>query len=66
MHHKQIELWGITSTSGNFRPYQIQTALIPFKQKIDVMNLLALKKRGYVLEMLLSHLGIIPITAHAR
>ena len=28
MHHKLIELWGIISTSGNFRPYQIQTAFI--------------------------------------
>ena len=28
---KQIELWDITSTSGNFRPYQIQTANIHFK-----------------------------------
>ena len=27
---KQIELWDITSTSGNFRPYQIQTANIHF------------------------------------
>ena len=30
MHHKQIEIWGITSTSGNFRPYQIQIAFIHF------------------------------------
>ena len=28
---KQIELWDTTSTSGNFRPYQIQTANIHFK-----------------------------------
>ena len=28
---KQIELCDITSTSGNFRPYQIQTANIHFK-----------------------------------
>ena len=25
---KKIQLWGIISTSGNFRPYQIQTAFI--------------------------------------
>ena len=31
MPRKQIELWDITSTSGNFRPYQIQTANIHFK-----------------------------------
>ena len=31
IHHKQIELWGIESTSGNFRSYQIQTAFTPFK-----------------------------------
>ena len=31
MHRKQIELWGIKSTSGNFRSYQIQTAIIHFK-----------------------------------
>ena len=31
MPHKQIELLGITSTTGNFRPYQIQTANIHFK-----------------------------------
>ena len=31
MRRKQIELWGIKSTSGNFRPYQIKTANIPFK-----------------------------------
>ena len=30
MSRKQIELWGIKSTSGNFRPYQIQTATIHF------------------------------------
>ena len=30
--HKQIELWDITSSSGNFRPYQIQTANIHFKE----------------------------------
>ena len=30
MSRKQIELWGIKSTSGNFRPYQIQTANIHF------------------------------------
>ena len=35
MPHKQIELWGIISTSGNFRPYQIQTANIHFK---DLLN----------------------------
>ena len=28
MPRKQIELWDITSTSVNFRPYQIQTANI--------------------------------------
>ena len=28
--HNQIELWDITSTSGNFRPYQILTANIRF------------------------------------
>ena len=28
---KQIELWGIKSTSGNFPPYQIQTATFHFK-----------------------------------
>ena len=38
---KQIELWGIKSTSGNFRSYQIQTATIHFnlqtvKQTIEV------------------------------
>ena len=33
---KQIELWGIKSTSGNFRPYQIQTANIHFKNKIII------------------------------
>ena len=27
---KQIELWDIASTSGNFQPYQIQTANIHF------------------------------------
>ena len=32
MPRKQIELWDITSTSGNFRPYQIQTANIHFKK----------------------------------
>ena len=32
--HNHIELWGITSTSGNFRPYQIQTANIHFKVSI--------------------------------
>ena len=32
MPRKQIELWDITSTSGNFRPYQIQTANIYFNQ----------------------------------
>ena len=31
MPRKQIELWDIRSTSGNFRPYQIQTANIHFK-----------------------------------
>ena len=34
MPRKQIELWDITSTSGNFRPYQIQTAIIHFKYGI--------------------------------
>ena len=33
MPRKQIELWDITSTSGNFRPYQIQTANIHFFKK---------------------------------
>ena len=32
IHHKQIELWGIKSTSGNFRSYQIQIAFTPFNQ----------------------------------
>ena len=31
--HKQIELWGITTTSGNFRSYQIQTANIHFNAR---------------------------------
>ena len=31
MPRKQIEIWDITSNSGNFRPYQIQTANIHFK-----------------------------------
>ena len=31
---KQIELWDITSTSGNFRPYQIQTANIHFNVQL--------------------------------
>ena len=31
MTRKRIEQWGIKSTSGNFRPYQIQTANIHFK-----------------------------------
>ena len=31
MHRNQIELWGIKSTSGNFRSYQIQTGFFPFK-----------------------------------
>ena len=34
MPRKQIELWGIKSTSGNFRPYQIQTADIHFKGQV--------------------------------
>ena len=29
-NNKRIELWGIRSTSGHFRPYQIQTANIHF------------------------------------
>ena len=35
MPRKQIELWDITSTSGNFRPYQIQTANIHFKRLFE-------------------------------
>ena len=35
MHRNQIELWGIKSTSGNFRPYQIQTANIHFNRLVD-------------------------------
>ena len=31
MPRKQIELLGIKSTSGNFRPYQIKTTNIHFK-----------------------------------
>ena len=31
MPRKQIELWGIKSNSGNFRPYQIQIANNHFK-----------------------------------
>ena len=38
MPRKQIELWDITSTSGNFRPYQIQTANIHFKCKCRKLN----------------------------
>ena len=33
MPRKQIELWDITLTSGNFRSYQIQTANIHFKNR---------------------------------
>ena len=36
MPHKQIELWDITLTSGNFHPYQIQTANIHFSLNSDV------------------------------
>ena len=32
MPRKQIEVWGIKSTSGNFRPYQTQTANIHFNR----------------------------------
>ena len=35
MPRKQIELWGIKSTSGNFQPYQIQTANIYFNYKLS-------------------------------
>ena len=35
MPREQIELWGIKSTSGNFWPYQIQTAIIHFKDISD-------------------------------
>ena len=31
MSRKQIELWDITSTSGNFRPYQIQKQTFTLK-----------------------------------
>ena len=34
---KQIERWGIKSTSDNFRPYQIQTANIHFNNKIQIV-----------------------------
>ena len=36
MPSKQIELWDITSPSGNFQPYQIQTENIHFKRYISV------------------------------
>ena len=52
--YKQIELWGITSTSGNFRPYQIQTANIHFKfQKALILSevSLVLKVLGIRQEM---------------
>ena len=42
MPHKQIELWGITATSGNFRPYPIQTANIHFNVVVFHHNLQAL------------------------
>ena len=38
--HKQIG--GITSTSGNFRPYQIQTANIHFKESFPVCKQICL------------------------
>ena len=44
--HKQIQLWGIKSTSGNFRPYQIQTVNIHFKLGIPNAVLLPIKDRG--------------------
>ena len=42
---KQIELWDISSTSGNFRPYQIQTANIHFK--LILWNYYTEKKQTY-------------------
>ena len=41
MHHKQIELWGIIPTSGNFRPYQIQTANIHFNPRRTVLKIIS-------------------------
>ena len=49
--HKQIELWGITSTSGNFRPYQIQTANIHFKESAYI-------KSKYVWQQLLRYVHL--------
>ena len=46
MPRKQIELWGIKSTSGNFRPYQIQTANIHF-------NIIGLDENSESLKILL-------------
>ena len=43
INHKQIELRGITSTSGNFRLDQIQTAFISFKPLLNFQGM-----RGYV------------------
>ena len=46
MPHKQIELWGITSTSGHFRPYQIQTANIHFKFQYELCVVASLEQRN--------------------
>ena len=36
---KEIELWGIKSTAGNFRPYQIQTANIHFNVSLSFFKI---------------------------
>ena len=40
MPRKQTELWDITSTSGNFRPYEIQTANIYFNGTVFKPNII--------------------------
>ena len=48
MSRKQIELWDITSTSGNLRPYQIQTANVHFRAYISLTMGRTLIKLGEI------------------
>ena len=67
MHRKQIELWGIKSTSGNFRSYQIQTAIIHFKIQCRLhlfRKAMYLNPRSYIL--LLNPIFSVKLTFYSK
>ena len=48
-NNKRFELWGIRSTSGHFRPYQIQIANIHFKFSYSQKNFSENSKLSYTI-----------------